>query len=66
VETTKIIDDLKHNHFLPLYQSLKAHIDLSYSTSFHISSSVLKDIVRRVQAIEEEMLGLLNNKEVKE
>ncbi len=59
----KAIDNLRHNHFLPLYQSLKAHTELSYNSSLHISPSVLKDIIKRIQTIEMEVMNLLNGGE---
>ena len=59
MDNIKAIDNLRHNHFLPLYQSLKAHIELAHNSSLHISPSVLKDIAKRIQLIEEEMLKLL-------
>ena len=59
---TKVIDNLRHNHFLPLYQSLKAHTELSNNNSFHISPMVLKDVIRRIQAIETEVMNLMNDK----
>jgi hypothetical protein len=58
-----LINDLRHNHFLPLYQSLKAHSELAGNDSLHISPSVLKDVIRRVQLIENLMMGLLNGGE---
>ena len=60
---TQIINNLKHNHFLPLYQSLKAHIELAHNNSLHISPAVLKDLARRIQTIETEIMSLLNGGE---
>lgn len=63
--TVKIIDHIRHDLIRPLQQSLKAHIELSYNSNLHISPSVLKDISKRVQEIENNIMSLLNNKEEK-
>lgn len=55
----KTIDSIRHEQIRPLQQSLKAHIELAHNTNLHISPSVLKDIAKRVQHIEEEILTLL-------
>ncbi len=60
---SNLINDLRHNHFLPLYQSLKAHQELAQNETMHISPSVLKDIIRRIQTIEAEMMNMLNGGE---
>jgi len=62
--TTDIIDRIRHEQIRPLQQSLKAHIELAHNTTLHISPSVLKDISKRVQLIENEITQLLNKEEV--
>ena len=57
------IDHIRHEQIRPLQQSLKAHIELAHNTNLHISPSVLKDIMRRIQHIENEMLTLVNKEE---
>ena len=58
IDRIKVIDNLRHEHFRPLYQSLKAHIEIAHNSSLHISPSVLKDIAKRLQQIETELLEL--------
>jgi hypothetical protein len=59
----KIIDHIRHEQIRPLQQSLKAHAELAKNESLHISPSVLKDIGKRVQDIENNILMLLNKEE---
>lgn len=58
-DTVEIVGRIRHEIIRPLQQSLKAHIEISHNTNLHISPSVLKDIMRRIQHIENEMLTLL-------
>lgn len=58
-DTLKTIDFIRHEQIRPLQQSLKSHIELAHNSSLHISPSVLKDIAKRVQNIENEILTLL-------
>lgn len=58
-ELEKTIDLIRHEHFRPMYQSLKAHIELAHNDNLHISPSVLKDISKRLQDIEHNLLTLI-------
>ena len=58
MDRLKVIDSIRHEHFRPLYQSLKAHIEIAHNSSLHISPSVLKDIAKRLNIIETEILLL--------
>jgi ADP-dependent phosphofructokinase/glucokinase len=60
----KIIDHIRHEQIRPLQQNLKAHIEIAKNENLHISSSVLKDIAKRVQDIENQITSLLNKEEV--
>jgi hypothetical protein len=55
----KTIDFIRHERIQPLLQSLKAHIELSQNDSLHISSSVLKDIAKRILVIENDVMSLI-------
>jgi hypothetical protein len=59
VEIVKIINHIRHEEFRPLYQSLKAHIELAHNSSLHISPTVLRDMAKRLQNIENQMLELI-------
>lgn len=59
----KVIDHIRHEQIRPLQQSLKAHIEIAYNSSLHISPQVLKDIARRIQEIDNTILTLLNGGE---
>ncbi len=58
-DLVKTIDHIRHEHFRPLQQSLKAHIEIAHNSNLHISPSVLKEIAKRMQLIENEILTLL-------
>jgi iron-sulfur cluster repair protein YtfE (RIC family) len=62
-DLVKTIDHIRHERFRPLYQSLKSHIELSYNSSLHISPGVLKEIGKRLQQIESDMLELITKEE---
>ena len=53
------IDAIRHEHFRPMYQSLKSHIEIAHNSNLHISPSVLKDVVKRLQQIENSILTLI-------
>jgi hypothetical protein len=55
----KVIDHIRHEEFRPLYQSLQAHIQIAHNSSLHISPAVLKDIVKRLKDIENQLLSVL-------
>lgn len=58
-DLVKTIDHIRHEHFRPMYQSLKAHIEISHNPNLHISPSVLKDILKRIALIEQNILTLI-------
>jgi ADP-dependent phosphofructokinase/glucokinase len=58
-EIEKAVDHIRHERFRPLYQSLKAHIEIAHNANLHISPSVLKDLVKRLQIIETDVMGLI-------
>jgi hypothetical protein len=59
----KIIDHIRHEQIRPLQQSIKAHMELAKNDTMHISHSVLKDLSKRIQDIENEITGLLTKEE---
>jgi len=59
-DLVKIIDNIRHEQFRPLYQSLKSHMEIAHNQSLHISPTVLKDVIKRMQEIEQKMMLLLN------
>jgi hypothetical protein len=59
-DLVKTIDFIRHERLHPLQQSLKAHIELSHNDNLHISSSVLKDISKRILVIENDIMSLIN------
>ncbi len=62
-DLVKAIDYIRHEQFRPLYQSLHSHIELAHNSNLHISPSVLKDIAKRIQGIENNMVGLITKEE---
>lgn len=63
-DLVKTIDFIRHEHFRPMYQSLKAHIEIAHNANLHISPSVLKDVVKRLTQIEQNILTLVEKEEV--
>jgi len=59
----KIIDHIRHELIRPLQQSLKAHQEIAKNENLHISSSVIKDISKRILQIDIEILQLLTKEE---
>jgi len=55
----KTIDHIRHEQIRPLQQSLKAHIEIAHNVAIHISPSVLKDVAKRLQAIELSIMTLV-------
>jgi hypothetical protein len=55
----KIIDHIRHEQIRPLQQSLKAHAEIAKNETLHISPSVLKDIAKRIQDIEQSVMSLI-------
>jgi hypothetical protein len=59
----KIIDHIRHEQIHPLLQSIRAHQELAKNETLHISPSVLKDIAKRVQDIENNIMSILTKEE---
>lgn len=59
IDQVKVIDFIRHSQILPLQQSLKAHIEIAKNDNLHISPAVLKDVVKRIQAIETSVMSLI-------
>lgn len=57
----KTIDDFIKYSLNPACQSLKDHIEWAYIETFHISASVLKDVLKRLQKLKEDLLTLDEN-----
>lgn len=53
------VNFIRHDQIHPLLQSLKAHQEIAHNSNLHISPSVLKDIAKRVQIIETNLLTLI-------
>ena len=59
IDKIKTIDYILHEQIRPLQQSLKAHIEIAHNTALHISPSVLKDVAKRLAAIESSVMSLV-------
>ena len=59
IDKIKTIDYIRHEQIRPLQQSLKAHIEIAHNDNLHISPSVLKDVAKRLQAIESNIMTLV-------
>jgi len=59
IDTLKIIDHIRHEQIRPLQQSLAAHIQIAHNDAVHISPSVLKDIAKRINEIEQDIMSLV-------
>jgi hypothetical protein len=55
----KTIDYIRHEQIRPLQQSLKAHQEIAHNSNLHISPSVLKDVAKRLAAIETSIMTLI-------
>jgi ADP-dependent phosphofructokinase/glucokinase len=55
----KTIDHIRHEQIRPLQQSLKAHIEIAHNDNLHISPSVLKDVAKRINEIEQNIMTLV-------
>jgi hypothetical protein len=60
IDQIKVVDYIRHSQIHPLMQSLKAHVEIAHNSSLHISPSVLKDMLKRLQQIETTIMSLLN------
>ena len=56
----KTIDYIRHEQIRPLMQSLKAHTEIAHNDNLHISPSVLKDVAKRLAAIESSVMSLVD------
>jgi hypothetical protein len=59
MELIKTIDFIRHEQIRPMQQSLKAHIELAHNSTLHISPQVLKDVLKRISIIDQEILTLI-------
>jgi len=66
MDNTKLLDKIRHEYFKPLHQCINAHAELAKSNVMHISSKVLRDIGKRIQELEQELMVFCDQTEKEE